>query len=136
MGDAYREAARESGRTPHVTAIRFWWSAESLEDAVRDFGATAIDMVRTLWTYGAITDMPGVTDADQITLDDLMRDRMIFGTPDECRSAIAEYRATAGVDDILLIFRHPSGPTQDRVLAAMEMFAAEVIGTGVDPDRP
>jgi probable F420-dependent oxidoreductase len=134
MGDTYRKAARESGRPPHVTAIRFCWTAESREDAVRDFGETAIDMVRTLWSYGAITDMPDVTAADQITLEDLMRDRMIFGTPDECRSAIADYRATAGVDDFLLIFRHPSGPAQDRVLAAMELFASEVMEKSAEPD--
>jgi len=128
MADAYRAAAREAGRTPHVTAIRFCWTAASREDAVRDFGATALDMVRTLWTYGAIGDMPDVTAADQITLEDLMRDRMIFGTPEECRAAVADYQEKAGVDDFLLIFRHPSGPAQDRVLSAMELFAADVIG--------
>ena len=128
MGDAYRAAARAAGRTPHVTAIRFCWTADSREEAVRDFGATALDMVRTLWAYGAIGDMPDVTGAGQITLEDLMRDRMIFGTPDECRAAVADYREKAGVDDFLLIFRHPSGPAQDRVLSAMELFAAEVIG--------
>lgn len=127
MGDAYRDAALAAGRTPQVTAIRFCWTASSREEAVRDFGATALDMVRTLWTYGAIGDMPDVTAADQITLEDLMRDRMIFGTPEECRAAIADYRDKAGVDDFLLIFRHPSGPAQDRVLSAMELFATEVI---------
>jgi hypothetical protein len=37
------------------------------------------------------------------------------------------------VDDFLLIFRHPSGPAQDRVLAAMELFASEVMGQAVHP---
>ncbi|MQA94355.1 MAG: LLM class flavin-dependent oxidoreductase [Streptosporangiales bacterium] len=127
LGDMYRSSAADHGRSPKVTAIRFCWTAESREDAVRDFGSTALDMVRTLFTYGAITDMPGVTSADQITLEDAMRDRMIFGTPDECAAAVEEYRTRAQVDDLLLIFRHPSGPAQDRVLAAMELFGTEVI---------
>ena len=128
MADAYRTAARDAGREPHVTAIRFCWTAPTREEAVRDFGATALEMVRTLWTYGAITDMPDITSADQIALEDLMGDRMIFGTPEECRAAVAEYQEKAGVDDFLLIFRHPSGnPAQERVLGAMELFASEVM---------
>lgn len=133
MGETYRAAAREAGRPAHTTAIRFCWTAPSRAEAVRDFGDTALDMVRTLWGYGAITDMPNVTSAEEITLEDLMRDRMIFGTPEDCRSAILDYQTKAQVDDFLLIFRHPSGPAQDRVLSAMELFGAEVVNQV--PDR-
>ncbi len=127
MAESYRAAARQAGRSSRVTAIRFCWPAPSRAQAEADFGATAVDMARTLWEYGAITDMPQVGSAADITLDDFVRDRFIFGTPDECAETITRFRDEAGVDDFLLVFRYPTGPEQEKVLAAMELFGTDVM---------
>ncbi|NEK58443.1 LLM class flavin-dependent oxidoreductase [Geodermatophilus sabuli] len=126
MADTYRAAAREAGRTPHVTSIRFCWPSHDRERAEAEFGATALAMARTLFDYGAITDLPGVTSADQITLAEFVRDRFVFGTPEECAQTIRRFTDEVGVDDFLLVFRYPTGPSHESVLAAMELFAAEV----------
>ncbi|MFW3169297.1 LLM class flavin-dependent oxidoreductase [Geodermatophilus sp. CPCC 206100] len=126
MADAYRAAAREAGRTPHVTSIRFCWPSRDRERAEAEFGATALAMARTLFDYGAITDLPGVSSADQITLAEFVRDRFVFGTPEECADTIRRFSDEAGVDDFLLVFRYPTGPSHESVLAAMELFANEV----------
>jgi alkanesulfonate monooxygenase SsuD/methylene tetrahydromethanopterin reductase-like flavin-dependent oxidoreductase (luciferase family) len=55
-----------------------------------------------------------------------VRDRMVFGTPQECVETIGRFRDQAGVDDFLMIFRYPTGPDHAAVLEAMELFAAEV----------
>ncbi|WP_020667069.1 LLM class flavin-dependent oxidoreductase [Amycolatopsis nigrescens] len=127
MADAYRSAAKAAGRESKVTAIRFCWTAPTREEAVRDFGDTAVAMARTLWEYGAIGDMPEVTKADEITLDALCEDRFVIGTPDECARSLKRYQDEAGVDDFLLIFRYPTGPELPKVQAAMELFGREVI---------
>ena len=126
MAAGYRAAAADAGRPAHVTAIRFCWPSRDPEDAQAKFGATALAMARTLFDYGAITDLPGVTSADQITLEEFVRDRFVFGTPEECVETIRRFSAEAGVDDFLMVFRYPTGPDHASVLAAMELFAAEV----------
>lgn len=127
MAETYRAAAAAAGRPSRVTAIRFCWPAATRAAAEAAFGDTAVAMARTLWEYGALTDMPEVTGADGITMDSFVRDRFIFGTPEDCAAAIERFRGEAGVDDFLLIFRYPTGPAQQQVLAAMELFAAEVL---------
>jgi alkanesulfonate monooxygenase SsuD/methylene tetrahydromethanopterin reductase-like flavin-dependent oxidoreductase (luciferase family) len=126
MADQYRAAAAEAGRPAHVTAIRFCWPSHDREHAEREFGATALAMARTLFEYGAITDLPGVTSADEITLSEFLQDRFVFGTPEECAETIRRFSGEAGVDDFLMVFRYPTGPGHESVLAAMELFAAEV----------
>jgi alkanesulfonate monooxygenase SsuD/methylene tetrahydromethanopterin reductase-like flavin-dependent oxidoreductase (luciferase family) len=126
MADDYRAAAAEAGRPSHVTAIRFCWPSHDRRQAEEEFGATALAMARTLFEYGAITDLPGVSSADQITLAEFLQDRFVFGTPEECVETIRRFSAEAGVDDFLMVFRYPTGPRHESVLAAMELFAAEV----------
>jgi alkanesulfonate monooxygenase SsuD/methylene tetrahydromethanopterin reductase-like flavin-dependent oxidoreductase (luciferase family) len=126
MADDYRAAAAEAGRPAHVTAIRFCWPSHDRERAEQEFGATALAMARTLFEYGAITDLPGVTSADEITLAEFLQDRFVFGTPDECAETIRRFSTEAGVDDFLMVFRYPTGPGHESVVAAMELFAAEV----------
>ncbi|SHK53107.1 Flavin-dependent oxidoreductase, luciferase family (includes alkanesulfonate monooxygenase SsuD and methylene tetrahydromethanopterin reductase) [Pseudonocardia thermophila] len=127
MAGQYREQAEAAGRTPHVTAIRFCWPYTDRAAALEKFGDTALAMARTLFDYGAITDLPGVTDASQITLEEFVRDRFVFGTPEECVETIGRFRDQAGVDDFLMIFRYPTGPDHAAVLEAMELFGTEVL---------
>ncbi len=126
MAEQYRAAAAEAGRPARVTAIRFCWPSRDPEHAEAAFGTTALAMARTLFDYGAITDLPGVTASDQITLAEFVKDRFVFGTPEECAATIGRFTDEVGVDDFLLIFRYPTGPDHAAVVAAMELFAAEV----------
>ncbi len=127
MAADYRAAAEAAGRTPHVTSIRFCWPYTSREAALEKFGDTALAMARTLFDYGAITDLPGVTSSAEITLDEFVKDRFVFGTPQECVETIGRFRDEAGVDDFLMIFRYPTGPDHAAVLEAMELFGSEVL---------
>lgn len=127
MADTYRAAAADAGRSPHVTAVRFCWPYTSREAALEKFGDTALAMARTLFDYGAITDLPGVGSAAEITLEEFVRDRFVFGTPDECVETIRRFSDDAGVDDFLMVFRYPTGPDHAAVVEAMELFAGEVM---------
>lgn len=127
MAGQYRDAAIAAGRTPHVTSIRFCWPYTSREAALEKFGDTALAMARTLFDYGAITDLPGVAESAQITLEEFVKDRFVFGTPQECVETIGRFRDQAGVDDFLMIFRYPTGPDHEAVLEAMELFGNEVL---------
>ena len=134
LGRDYRAAAEAAGRVPHTTAIRFCWPYRDREEALRLFGDTALAMARTLFDYGAITDLPGVTSSAEITLEEFVRDRFVFGTPDECVETIRRFRDEAGVDDLLTVFRHPTGPDHRSVLEAMELFGTEVL-PALDAER-
>jgi alkanesulfonate monooxygenase SsuD/methylene tetrahydromethanopterin reductase-like flavin-dependent oxidoreductase (luciferase family) len=136
MAAEYRAAAAEAGRPARVTAIRFCWPSRDRAQAEEKFGATALAMARTLFDYGAITDLPGITSADEITLDEFLRDRFVFGTPEECVDTIRRFASDAGVDDFLMVFRYPTGPDHESVLAAMELFAAEVAPAFVAQPAP
>jgi len=127
MAGQYRDAAAAAGKAPHVTSIRFCWPYTSREAALEKFGDTALAMARTLFDYGAITDLPGVRESSQITLEEFVKDRFVFGTPDECVETIGRFRDQAGVDDFLMIFRYPTGPDHQAVLEAMELFGTEVL---------
>jgi len=127
MAADYRVAAEAAGRTPHVTAIRFCWPYRSRAAALEKFGDTALAMARTLFDYGAITDLPGVTSSAEITLEEFVRDRFVFGTPEECAATVERFRDQAGVNDFLMIFRYPTGPDHAAVLEAMELFGTEVL---------
>jgi alkanesulfonate monooxygenase SsuD/methylene tetrahydromethanopterin reductase-like flavin-dependent oxidoreductase (luciferase family) len=134
MNRDYRAAAEAAGRVPHTTAVRFCWPYRDREEALRLFGDTALAMARTLFEYGAITDLPGVTSAAEITLEEFVRDRFVFGTPDECVETIRRFRDEAGVDDLLTVFRYPTGPDHRSVLEAMELFGTEVL-PALDAER-
>jgi probable F420-dependent oxidoreductase len=127
LAAAYREAAHEHGRQPRVSSIRFCWPARSREEADAVFGPTSLAMAKTLFEYGAITDLPDITSADQITLEDFVRDRFIYGTPEECADTIRRFRDEVGIDEMLLIFRYPTGPAHDQVVEAMQLFSSEVM---------
>jgi alkanesulfonate monooxygenase SsuD/methylene tetrahydromethanopterin reductase-like flavin-dependent oxidoreductase (luciferase family) len=122
----YRAHAAALGRPSQVTAIRFCWPSHDRREADEKFGSTALSMARTLFDYGAITDLEGVTSAEQINLEDFVRDRFIFGTPEECIETIGRFKAEVGVDDFLMVFRYPTGPDHEFVRRAMELFAEEV----------
>lgn len=127
LADSYRAAAGENGREPRVASIRFCWPAHSREEADAVFGPTSLAMARTLFEYGAITDLPGVTDASQITLEQFVKDRFIYGTPDECATTLKRFRDDVGIDQMLLIFRYPTGPSHPEVVKAMRLFSSEVM---------
>lgn len=91
-------------------------------------------MARTLFDYGAITDLPGATSSADITLEGFVRDRFVFGTPAECVETIERFRDEVGVDDFLMIFRYPTGPDHASVLEAMELFGTEVL-PALEPSR-
>lgn len=127
MADQYRAEAAANDRTGRVASIRFCWPARSREEADAVFGPTSLAMARTLFEYGAITDLPGVEDASEIELDDFVRDRFIYGTPEECANTLRRFRDEVGIEQMLLIFRYPTGPSHDEVMAAMQLFSDEVM---------
>jgi probable F420-dependent oxidoreductase len=127
MADAYRAEGEKNGRKSRVVAIRFCWPARTREEASEVFGPTSEAMARTLWRYGALTDMPEVTKDEDITIDTFSKDRFIFGTPDECVQSIEQFASEVGVDEFLLIFRYPTGPSHEKVMEAMRLFSEEVM---------
>jgi alkanesulfonate monooxygenase SsuD/methylene tetrahydromethanopterin reductase-like flavin-dependent oxidoreductase (luciferase family) len=57
----------------------------------------------------------------------LVRQNLVVGSPDECVAALSTYETDLGVDYIMLRFRTPTGPTITEAIEAVRLFGREVI---------
>ena len=64
---------------------------------------------------------------EDFTLDRLAPGRFLFGTPDEVRATAADWLDRTGADYIALRLRHPTGPSHEDTLGAIERFGRELI---------
>jgi len=85
-------------------------------------------IVEPCWdAWRAITNaLRGAPEPEPITYDIMVnQSRAIFGDPAQCREHLKVIQEKTGVDRVALHF-HFGGLAQDRVLASMRLFAAEV----------
>jgi len=130
--ETYRQYCAANGTTPYIAALREAWVGPTSEQATQDIGEHV--MSSHLYYYGvggynpAVEPwMANVNSQSDVTLDLLKQNRFIIGSPDECEAQIRRFNAMAGVDYLILRFRHPSGPDHQKVLEAIRLFGKEVI---------
>jgi probable F420-dependent oxidoreductase len=131
--DRYRELCTQAGTKPYIAALREAWVGPTTEQAVQDYGQHLMSSHRYYYSVGGYNPavepwMASVQSPDSdVTLDLLKKDRFIMGSPDECVDQIKRFNEMAGVDYLILRFRHPSGPEHAKVLEAIKLFGSEVI---------
>lgn len=131
----YRASAVRHGRPATVAIRRDGWVAEDRAAAMRDYGPAVASFQRFLREFDSgdawfkvVRDM----DVD----DELTGDRLLIGTPDDCIATARKYIETAGVDWFVMRFRHPEGPSHEKVMRAIELFGREVIPKLADVRPP
>ena len=128
----YRRHAEELGKTPRIGIFREAWIGDSKEECERVWAANPMQVHRLYYNVGTYKKRfePWVDDAvdrENFTLDKLAPGRFLYGSPEEIRAEVEEWRELTGCEYLALRFRHPGGPTHAETMEALRRFGAEVI---------
>jgi alkanesulfonate monooxygenase SsuD/methylene tetrahydromethanopterin reductase-like flavin-dependent oxidoreductase (luciferase family) len=72
-------------------------------------------------------------DRENFTLDKLAPGRFLYGSPEDIRAEVEEWRELTGCEYLALRFRHPGGPSHAETMEALRRFGAEVIAPLATP---
>lgn len=123
----YRAEARALGRPSQVHVIRDAWIADTRAEAVEGYEAALraslacyagneayVSQIEAMLAARAAGEAPRPGDA------------VILGSPEDCIEQVLRWKQ-AGVDGLLLRFRHPAGPRQRDIVNAVRLFGHAVI---------
>jgi probable F420-dependent oxidoreductase len=118
----YRAAARRLGKPAEVYVIRDAWIAEDRGEAIQGYERA---LRNSLHYYAGneayVRQTESMLAARAAGREPEYGDTVIVGSPDDCTTQVARW-ASAGVDGLLLRFRHPGGPPHSDILSAIRMF--------------
>ena len=120
----YREVCDAAGVKPHISVWRECFVAPTREEALaagRKWAANPFAERIRLGQGGN----PSDPDSVDKPFDALMKDRFIFGSPDDVAAEIARYRS-AGADDMVLRMQVGAMPN-DVAFASMRLFSEKVL---------
>jgi probable F420-dependent oxidoreductase len=131
MAACYQEHRDAVGGRPHVVLMREIMIAKSRKAALEEYGQGILATYRSYWRNGAFnTDWDpwarSLGSADDMTVEDAIRDRVVAGTPDDCIAQIREWTAAIGADYVQLIIPGHRD-TQGTNVEALELIGREVL---------
>ena len=132
LAEDYRASALAHGKEPRIALFREAWIGETREECERVWGPHALAVHRLYYNVGVYHErfepwVHEVRDRADFTLDRLGPGRFLYGSPDEVRATVEEWREITGADYLALRFRHPGGPSHEETLEALRLFGSEVI---------
>jgi hypothetical protein len=109
------------------------WIGDSREECERIWGPHALAVHRLYYNVGVYRKVfepwvDEVRDRADFTMDKIGPGRFLYGSGDDIRETVDEWRALTGVDYMALRIRQPGGPGHEATLEALERFGDEVIG--------
>src|SRR4051794_28612806 len=110
---AYRERARELGKTPFVALMRDGWVADDFAQAARVFGEHYARMTRFYLRHGNLTRNPGFASADEITAESAGA-YAIMGDAQQCLEHLERLHDDLGVDYVVFCCRLSTGGSRTR----------------------
>jgi len=128
----YRHHAEEHGKTPRIGMFREAWIGDSREECERVWAPNALQVHRLYYNVGTYKKrfepwVDEVVERESFTLAKLAPGRFLYGSPEEVRATVEEWREITGAEYLALRFRHPGGPTHEQTMEALRRFGAEVI---------
>ena len=123
--ELYRRTAASRGRPHKVVLFREGYVAESREKAIEEYEAGLLSTHRYYWRHGSY--YQDIKREEDLDLNRISLDRLILGAPHDCAEKVSMWNREIGADYFLIRFRHPAGPSHEKVLKALEMFGQEVI---------
>ena len=132
LAETYRRHAEEAGRTPRIGIFRESWIGDSSAKVERSWGPYPMQVHRLYYNVGTYKKrfepwVDEVKDRENFTFERLAPGRFLYGSGEEIRATIDEWRALTGCEYLALRMRHPGGPGHERTLEAVRRFGAEVI---------
>ncbi|MBM3676554.1 MAG: LLM class flavin-dependent oxidoreductase [Actinobacteria bacterium] len=127
----YRRHAEENGKTPRIGIFREAWIGDSKEECERVWAPNPMQVHRLYYNVGTYLRrfepwVDEVKEREAFTLDRLAPGRFLYGSPEDVRSTVEEWREITGCEYLALRFRHPGGPSHEQTLEALRRFGAEL----------
>ena len=85
--------------------MRDAWVAETRAEAVEVYGPEVMTAYKYYWRNG-LSEFRSIGSEDEITLDNLGKDRLILGEPEECAAEFQRWSEAVGAEYFLLRLRH------------------------------
>lgn len=122
--ELFREAAAAAGRNPVIWAWRDAYCAKSWDAAIETVRPALESFYADRAHLGHNRDLP---QGDSLTgaLEDIVRGRLIIGSPDDCAKEIEKYQAL-GIDAISMRMRW-EGMTEAQGMDSVRLMGSEVI---------
>jgi alkanesulfonate monooxygenase SsuD/methylene tetrahydromethanopterin reductase-like flavin-dependent oxidoreductase (luciferase family) len=126
--DAYREAARQAGRTPRVVLMRDAWVAPTRAEAEAVYGPEVMTAYRYYW-QNRLAEFRNIPADTEFTLANLAPDRLIVGDPELCVREFNRWKDATGADYFLLRLRHAhsGGPPHAKIMDTIKLFGDRVL---------
>lgn len=125
----YREAAARHGRKPYVILMRDAVIAQSREEALAR-SQPIVATHRQYFDYGvhsADEYLKDVKRAEDLTVDHLARERVLFGSPEDCLASLRHIRETLSPDYLILRLRFGGEPSHAETLHMIELLGDRVL---------
>jgi len=132
LADEYRAAAGAAGRPARVALFREAWIAADRADAEATWAPHAMRVHRLYFNVGVYLPefepwVDEVRNREDFTLERLAPGRFLYGSAGEVRETSANWLERTGADYLAVRMRHPTGPTHEQTMAAIDAFGREVI---------
>jgi alkanesulfonate monooxygenase SsuD/methylene tetrahydromethanopterin reductase-like flavin-dependent oxidoreductase (luciferase family) len=120
----FREAAEAAGRKPAIWAWRDAYCAKDLKSAIETVRPALEPFYADRARLGHDRDLP---QGDSLTgsLEDIVRGRLIIGSPDDCAEEIEKYKSL-GIENISMRMRW-EGMTAGQAMDSARLMASEVL---------
>jgi alkanesulfonate monooxygenase SsuD/methylene tetrahydromethanopterin reductase-like flavin-dependent oxidoreductase (luciferase family) len=123
----YRETAAKHSRRSGVALARSAWIAQTRSEVKEKWWPYVKAFYQPYIRLGLFKDITLDGDPSNWSFDQIARNRLVAGTPDEVIREIERYKAEVACESMILLFRHPQGPSHKEVLGCIELFGKEVI---------
>jgi alkanesulfonate monooxygenase SsuD/methylene tetrahydromethanopterin reductase-like flavin-dependent oxidoreductase (luciferase family) len=129
FADLYRAECQKRGTTPYIGLMRDVLIAESMEQAIKESGPV-MNNHRFYFAsnvYIADEHTEGITSPEQWTFERAHKDRLIVGSPKDCREQLRAWQQEVRPDCLIIRIRFADGPGHERTVKAIRMFGEQVM---------
>jgi alkanesulfonate monooxygenase SsuD/methylene tetrahydromethanopterin reductase-like flavin-dependent oxidoreductase (luciferase family) len=110
-----------------VALARSAWVAETTSEVEQKWWPAVKAFHQPYIKLGLFKDISDDAGANGWSFDQVSQDRLVAGNPDRIVKEIERYRAEIGCEWMILLLRHPLGPSHEEVLRSIELFGKEVL---------
>jgi alkanesulfonate monooxygenase SsuD/methylene tetrahydromethanopterin reductase-like flavin-dependent oxidoreductase (luciferase family) len=124
--EVYHESCARHGREPKVVIMREVWCAPTMEQALKQLGEHHLPEHLFYFRQGIFPEHPDFRSESDFTVENMLG-HIIVGSPQDCLEQLASYEERYDVDECIIRFRMPTGPSFEDAYESIELFGTEVL---------
>ncbi|HJP35574.1 MAG TPA: LLM class flavin-dependent oxidoreductase, partial [Gammaproteobacteria bacterium] len=125
----YRQAAASYGKSPYVILMRDAVIAGSREEALEQSGPI-VAAHRQYYEFGVHSEdeyLKDVTRAEDLTVEHLAKERVLFGSPEDCLDQLKYIQEELEPDYLILRMRFAGEPSHSQTLRTIALLGEQVL---------